>query len=50
MDARIQPFCSFLNQSRSLYHAVDLLRRQFAAAGFVQLSEGEQSTLGPGGK
>ena len=50
MDARIQPFCSFLNQSRSLYHAVDLLRRQFAEAGFVQLSEGEQWTLVPGGK
>ena len=42
--------CRFLDNSPSLYHAVENLRAAFTAAGYTQLSEKEDWSLIPGGK
>ena len=42
--------CRFLDASPSMYHAIENLQAQFAAAGYTKLSEKEDWALVPGGK
>ena len=50
MDKKINDLMSFLDASRSVYHATQNLVGMLADAGYTQLSEGEKWTLVPGGK
>ena len=50
MNEKIVALKAFLDQSRSVYHAVDLLRKQLEQAGYVCLSEQADWSLQPGGK
>lgn len=42
--------CQFLNESHSPYHAQTALRRTLNAEGYVNLPEGDDGNLTPGGK
>ncbi len=46
----MEQLCRFLDNSPSMYHAVENLRAAFTAAGYALLSEKEDWTLAPGGK
>ena len=47
---KTKEFLAFLDNARSSFHAVDLLRKDLEAAGYSRLWEGEAWTLAPGGK
>ena len=46
----MEKLCRFLDASPSMYHAIENLQAQFAAAGYTKLSEKEDWALVPGGK
>ena len=50
MDTRIQKLTDFLDEARSVYHAVDALRKLMEQAGYTALCEGDAWHLTPGGK
>lgn len=50
MDKLTQSLCAFLDESHSPYHAQAALRRELDADGYLNLPEGEEWTLVPGGK
>lgn len=50
MTTFTQSLCNFLDESHSAYHAQAALRRELDAEGYVNLPEGAQWQLAPGGK
>ena len=50
MDNRTQALMAFLDNSPSVYHAVENLRNELEKAGYARLSEGEAWQLTVGGK
>lgn len=50
MNELIQSLCDYLNKSHSPYHAQAVLRQELEENGYVNLPEGEEWHLTPGGK
>ena len=50
MNDRVQALMRFLDNSPSVYHAVENLRTELENAGYTRLSEGEKWELTNGGK
>lgn len=50
MNERIGALCAFLDESRSIYHAVAAVSRWLTEDGYTQLDEGSPWELIPGGK
>ena len=50
MDHRVQALTRFLDNSPSVYHAVENVRIELENAGYTRLSEGESWNLSAGGK
>ena len=50
MNERIQALCAYLDASKSVYHAQDLLVKELEKAGYARLSEADSWDLVPGGK
>ncbi len=50
MTEQIKGLCEFLDQSRSVFHAVEALRQQMERGGYTRLSEHGDWDLVPGGK
>ncbi|OQO14026.1 hypothetical protein B0A48_00901 [Cryoendolithus antarcticus] len=45
-----KPFCDFLTENPTVFHAVDAVKRQLAGEGFKELSERDKWNIGEGGK
>ena len=50
MENRVQALMHFLDNSPSVYHAVENVRNELENAGYTRLSEGEEWKLAAGGK
>jgi aspartyl aminopeptidase len=50
MDNRIEKLLDFLNGSKSVYHAVDLLCKELEKAGYERIFENRSWNIQPGGK
>ena len=50
MDNRIEKLLDFINGSKSVYHAVDLLCKELEGAGYERIFENRSWNIQPGGK